>query len=57
MLQQAEDQVEEDLKNYLRLPFFVIITTASKAMKYSMDRPWLEVMLALQFNSIDLRTG
>ena len=55
-------RLEEDLKNYpeitnvLRNHYKRVL----KAMrKYSMERPWLErgEVLALQFNSIDLRTG
>ncbi len=55
-------RLEEDLKNYPEITNLLRnhYKRVLKAMrKYSMDRPWLErgEVLALQFNSIDLRTG
>ena len=55
-------RLEEDLKNYPEITSLLRnhYKRVLKAMrKYSMDRPWLErgEVLALQFNSIDLRTG
>ncbi len=55
-------RLQEDLKNYPEITSILRnhYKRVLKAMrKYSMDRPWLErgEVLALQFNSIDLRTG
>jgi len=55
-------RLQEDLKNYPEITNLLRnhYKRVLKAMrKYSMDRPWLErgEVLALQFNSIDLRTG
>ena len=55
-------RLEEDLRNYPEITNLLRnhYKRVLKAMrKYSMDRPWLErgEVLALQFNSIDLRTG